>query len=321
MTSPLGLFVSVEGLSAEQLKKWFDRILKDHRREGSPFYIDNLALTPVASDINGVISLYETQLDWIKDYLPHFGNIFVGGFTPPPPTPDFDPFRDGIKNDDIRWAHIYGTREVANKFIKYYHSKNLTIPIHWYINYEADLNYFTDDDGIEITDKYTWYLMQVIEDLTQISLNNGLNQPQFLWSPYFGRRIRDLNGPTIDKLTARIRSILQNVPKLGWLHFQDGVGANAKKFSNGNITYSATAENAIEYFHRVLVPANDGGHLVSGIIDMEFFVMDGEDPNGLGIYTGDPAEQECRLCEYRRANIPVGISFEIRYWHSSLYGD
>ena len=52
---------------------------------------------------------------------------------------------------------------------------------------------------------------------------------------------------------------------------------------------------------------------------MEFFVMDGEDPNGLGIYTGDPAEQECRLCEYRRANIPVGISFEIRYWHLTVW--
>ena len=124
----------------------------------------------------------------------------------------------------------YGTREVANKFIKYYHSKNLTIPIHWYINYEADLNYFTDDDGIEITDKYTWYLMQVIEDMTQISLNNGLNQPQFLWSPYFGRRIRDLNGPTIDKLTARIRSILQNVPKLGWLISKTASGQTPRNF-------------------------------------------------------------------------------------------
>lgn len=80
MTSPLGLFVQVSSLpSAFEVSKWFGRIVKDHRRKGSPFYISNLALESIAQkDSNGSIVLSTEKLDLIKDYLLHFDNMFVG---------------------------------------------------------------------------------------------------------------------------------------------------------------------------------------------------------------------------------------------------
>src|SRR6476619_7850249 len=95
MTSPRGLFVSVNGLalSAGEVKKWFDRIIKDHKRKDSPFYIGDLALGEIVTkDANGSIQLAKTPqgeyyLDWIKDYLPHFDNVFVGSLSPEGVTP------------------------------------------------------------------------------------------------------------------------------------------------------------------------------------------------------------------------------------------
>lgn len=327
MTDPVGLFVSVEGLSKDELRKMFDKILEDHHREGTPFYINNLVLAPVASkDQNGAIRLYKERLDWIKDYFHYFGNIFVGGAGPLSLGPGFDPFRDGIKDDDYRWGHINDTREVANQFIQYYHENNLTgIAIHWYINYEADLNYFSDSDGSEITDKYTWYLMEVTKEFTEISINSGLNKPEYFWSPYFGKGYSEENK---DTLIARIKSLLQNASKLTWLHVQDGVGAHAIRHSDGTIAYELghRAEDAIKYHWEVLAPADDGHTLLSNLLNMEYFVcslgQDGRPDCTRKMYPGDPGEHDDRICQYKQAGVfPVGVSFEIRYWYAARYGN
>lgn len=62
---------------------------------------------------------------------------------------------------------------------------------YWYINYEADLNYFADTDGDTIKNAYMLYIAELTRDLTEIS-NNGLNAPEFFWSPLFGKRYRDV---------------------------------------------------------------------------------------------------------------------------------
>jgi hypothetical protein len=316
MTSPLGLFVQVANLPpALEVKKWFDRIVRDYSQPGTAFYIPNLALEYIATkDADGSIVLAKDDqgnlyLDRIKDYLPHFGNVFVGSL-----------WVDGVLDEDSRWANIYATRDAAKLFIQYMRDNNIAIPIHWYIEIEANLNDFTSSD---VTNAYTWYIMQLTKDLTEISQNNGLNTPEFLWSPYWYKPFNQLAVDDPNLLINNIKSLLVNAPRLTWLHFQDGVGAHAGKHPDGTITYGMTATDAINYFHQILVPANSEGTLKSGIINMEYFVcvpgQDGSADCARGMYPGDPVEQEDRMAQYRQANIPVGVSWEVRWWYASLY--
>ena len=320
---PEGLFVQVSSLPSDagEVRKWFERI-EDHRRLGFQFYMTVLTLENIATgerDENGVIKLEsirlcDEQLDWIKDYLPHFNFLFVGGITLRQPSANWDPNREGILDDNFRWANIFAARDAANLFIQYLRDRNITTRIHWYINYEADLNYFADSDGVDIKDRFKWYIMQVTKDLTEISLNNGLNEPEFFWSPYFGRPYNSLTTSQRSMLINGIRDILDSVPRLGWLHFQDGVGGHAFINPDGTITYGFTAQDAINYYQKVLVPAS-GGNLRSGLINMEYFVFD-KDRN---IFPGYQIEHENRLFQYRQANIPVGVSWEVRWWYKSLH--
>lgn len=155
-------------------------------------------------------------------------------------------------------------------------------------------------------------MLPLTNHLTELSQTNGLNEPEFLWSPYFGQY------PSLQAVRQviifRLRDLLASVPKLGWLHVQDGVGAHSKKHSDGTITYPLTAEDVISYFNNVLIPAS--GTLRSLRLNMEFFVFG---PDGIAMYSGDPREQDNRQSKYKQANVPVGISFEIRYWYGSLY--
>jgi hypothetical protein len=314
---PEGLFVQVNNFpSDDEVREWFNRI-EDHRRLGFQYYMTVLTLQNIATkDANGQIVLSEHNLDLIKDYLPNFTFVFVGSVTLREPDGTWDPFRDGIKEDNFRWENIYATRDAATKFIQWMKNRHMNIKIHWYINYEADLNYFTALDGISIKDAYKWYIMQLTSDLTDISLQNGLNEPEFFWSPLFGKPYASLSPFQRSRLISGIKDILDSVPRLGWLHFQDGVGGFSIKHQDGTITYGRKPQEVIDYYQKILVAAS-GGNLRSGLINMEYFVFD-ENRN---IYSGDPAEHEDRLCKYREAGIPVGVSWEVRWWYKSLYGD
>jgi len=141
---------------------------------------------------------------------------------------------------------------------------------------------------------------------------------QLFYGPLlFGRPFEISANPKSIKLVSNLHDLLVGAPKLNWLHFQDFVGQPAKRQSDGSVKYYFTANDAIGYYSEVLVPANSSGQLVSGLVNMEHFIMD---DNG-SVYPGDPMEHAERHCAYRRAGIPVGFSWEIRWWYKSLYGD
>jgi hypothetical protein len=194
MASPLGLFVSVNGVAAtaDEVKKWFDRILKDHKRWGSAFYIGNLALGEIVKkDANGSIVRCE-ELDWIKDYLAFFDNVFVGSLAPEEVTDTTheNPYSEGIKKPEIRLANINAAHDAANLFIKFLRENNIAIPIHWYISYEANLNNLMD---FSIYESYKTYIRDLIANLSNVSFGSGLNPPEFLWSPYLTQAFNELS--------------------------------------------------------------------------------------------------------------------------------
>jgi hypothetical protein len=314
MRSPLGLFVQVISLTSPpytegEVRKWFERIIRDYRRKGSSHYIETLVLEFIGSKASASPpQLCEEQLDWIKDYLPHFDYLFVGSI--------FPRYLTGVPydiTDDIsRRGNIFAARNLASKFIRYLRTNNITIPtIHWYIEWEGKLDRFARSD---IKNAFKEYFLQYTNKLTEISHDYGLNEPEFFWSPSISKRYNALTTAEKTRLVRNIRDLLESVPKLGWLHFQDKVGTFATKHPDGTITYNFSAEDAINYYHKILVPAASGTNLKSALINMEFFVFD-EDGNTV---PGDPFEHEERQCKYMRANIPVGISWEISYWYPTL---
>jgi hypothetical protein len=310
---PTGLFIQVGSLESEILaKKYLDRVAS-HKRLGFPLYMENLVLEAIAyqNDHAGPIIFNEEKLNWIKDYLHLFDKVFVGSLWVG---------KDGVWTDESRWANIHGTVDVAKQFIKYRQDNNITIPIHWYIELEADLNWFNSTEpSNNPRDLYTWYIMELTEELAKISKDKGLNYPpnlDFLWSPFWTKNLKDVPGDR-PVLIKNIKSLLGNAPLLTWLHLQDGIGGQSIKHSDGSITYNRNAQDAIDFFNLLVEANSEFQTLRSGIINMEFFVT--KEDNTLD--PGDPLEQEERTLQYRQAGIPVGISWEISWWSRSLYGD
>jgi PASTA domain len=155
--------------------------------------------------------------------------------------------------------------------------------------------------------------------MTKLSADNGLNAPEFLWSPYFSSYHPHPQPAVIKSIKVRLNSILASEPRLSWLHVHDGVGARSKKHSNGVIIweYPLTSEKVIRYYNDILVPAASGTALKSNCINMEFFVFDDQKPANM--LPGDIHEQEERQSAYMQANIPLGVCFEIGYWYGSKY--
>ena len=316
---PMSLFVQVSSLpmadKGAEVRKWFEKILSDHKRQGSPHYIHDLALSDVATidPSTGISTFAKDQLNVIKNYLSYFGNVFVGTVL----INHADPYSSGIQDETFRWKNISASREAAARYVEYLKDSQINMPVHWYISYEADLNRLTDDG---IKEAYKAYIKQLTEDLAEINVREGLNpNPSFLWSPAFHTRFHAVSDADKNKLASNLRNLFAGAPRLNWLHFQDFVGQPAKRQSNGSIHYDFTADDAIGYFSEVLVPANSSLQLKSCLVNMELFVSDAINP--LSLHPGDPMEQSERHCAYRRAGIPVGFSWEIRWWYRSLYGD
>jgi len=54
--------------------------------------------------------------------------------------------------------------------------------------------------------------------VTEISPNNGLNEPEFFWSPFFGKRYR-FHGETIEMpFLIEYQGYSSKSPKHDWLH-------------------------------------------------------------------------------------------------------
>jgi hypothetical protein len=249
MGSPLGLFVQVGSLDwgiklFGEPSNWFDKILEVFGQPTSPNHLETLILTDVATiDVNGSAVLVTdgqgiTMLDKFKDYLTKFDYLFVAGGTP---------FELDIRQASSRSAHINFCRDASSLFIKYIQENNITKPIHWYILPEADLNVFGNAGYVA---DWKAYISEYINVMTGLSAAYDLNVPEFLLSPYFTGypafqivRLAIKNG---------LRNLLTSVPRLRWLHVQDGVGREPRRHPEGTIGYPLTPEDVIAYYNNIL---------------------------------------------------------------------
>jgi MYXO-CTERM domain-containing protein len=305
--APKSLFVQATsvptGSDAYITRTWFHKVCTDHRTPGASNYIHNLVLSEIA-DTQG--NLMTDALDIIEDYYGCFDNIFVGTRN----LDHADPYVTGMKDSTFRWDNINLSVLVANAYEARFNQLAPASGFHWYISYEANLNYLASD--VTLKNAYAAYLLELSNQLNAIRPGEVLWSPAF-WTPYS-------SVPSSAALQNAIHDVLTTAPGITWLHFQDFVGQAASYNCNTTITsYGFGASDAIGYYG--LVSAANPGTVASVRINMEHFILGDVSTCGAWyIVAGDPTEHTAREAAYEAAGAPMGASWEIRWWYQAHYG-
>lgn len=305
--TPKSLFVQATsvptGADAYQTRTWFHKVCMAHRTPGSPDFIYNLVLSEIA-ETSGTLAT--AALDIIEDYYGCFDNVFVGTVN----LPHADPYVSGMKDASFRWDNINLSVAVANAYQTRFSQKFPGQDFHWYVSYEANLNYLASDTALK--NAYAAFLLELSNQL------NVIRPGAVLWSPAFWTPFASVPNPTA--LRNALSDVFTTAPGITWLHFQDFVGQAARKNCNtGNVTYGFTAADGIGYFG--LVNQANPGSLASVRVNMEHFILG--DVTTCGTWymePSEPAELAAREAAYETANVPIGASWEIRWWYLAHYG-
>jgi len=305
--TPKSLFVQATsvptGTDAYITRTWFHKVCTEHRTPGAPDYIRNLVLSEIA-DTQG--NLITDALDIIEDYYGCFDNIFVGTRN----LDHADPYVSGMKDATFRWDNINLSVLVANAYEARFNQLTPAAAYHWYISYEANLNYLASDTTLK--NAYAAYLLELSNQLNAIRSGAVLWSPAF-WTPYG-------SVPSYPALQGAIQDVLTTAPGITWLHFQDFVGQAARyNCSTTSTSYGFTAADGIGYHG--LVSAANPGTVASLRVNMEHFILgDVATCGSWYIVAGDSAEHAAREASYEAAGVPIGASWEIRWWYQALYG-
>jgi len=285
---------------------------------------------------NDRIFYYTLGMDVAKNYFHCFSNVFVGtalvSWTGQNGNPGLhnNTYYDGICDEHYRWLNIDLNKRIA-EYLSNVYLKDITF--HWYIPYEANLNYFiTNKEGTmnrcsnnqyTVNDAFKAFLSEMVNNMTTIK------NTTILWSPSFW----DKYDPNITpELKESLKTIFSTIPKLNWLHFQDLLGATSC-LKAGVLFHEMTMYDVKGYYRllqEVFSPPN-----VSLAVNMEMFTTqptleDCTDCKYVYSDTSTPGINYCkyvdigiddlhqRQVEMKKEGIPVGTCFEIRYWYEAL---
>lgn len=319
--SPRELFVQVSsvptGAEAYKTQAWFNKACAQNPK------LDSLVLQNVA-DAQG--NLYAAQLDTISSYFKCFSNIFVGTTEPLWDGPG-SPYVEGIVDPNFRWSQIYLSRAIADKFIARYPD----LYFNWYITYEANLNFFVGDDvrtdtkvgtpitGNSVKEAYKAYLAQLSGDLYA-------KKPRaVLWSPTFWKPFLDMSAEERANLQVAIQDTIAASNRVNWLHFQDFMGqqsfvrCESTASCYPRVIYKIGCDNTKNYYS-LLSDATANTQIVSLRVNMEMFITQYLPNDTYGLMPADKYELFEREACYSRNNLPIGASWEIRWWYWTYFG-
>jgi hypothetical protein len=285
--------------------------------------LDSLILTEVADEQG---NLYTSVLDLIiQRYSQCFSNIFIGTTTAKWTGPG-SVYSEGMVNADYRWKNIYLSRTIADNLLARYPN----LYFNWYISYEANLNYFIGDDvrvdravgtpisGYTVKEAYKAFLYQLSSDLYA-------KRPRaVLWSPSFWTAFNELSITQQSQLQLAVRDVMLFATRVNWVHFQDFMGQSAivqcrdANYCFPRIVYKSTCENTVKYFN-LLKAASTNTSVVSLRTNLEMFVTQRFPSGSDGFVPADRNELNEREACYARNNVPIGASWEIRYWYRSYF--
>lgn len=277
-------------------------------------------------------SLRATQLDVASDYFSCFNAVFLGiphktsaEWKDWPRTPDQDPSNDnpgtmydvGIRNSSFRAENVRVAKMAADNIAARYP----TLPFHWYISYESNLNYQADAG---IRTGYKDYLSQVSNYLYSVAPRSVLWSPTF-WTPY-----ESLTPAQRESLTVAVSDVFASSPRINRVDFQDFIGqASTVTCVDGtnclpwqSVKYKIDYRNTYGYWALMRdAQARAGYTVVNLMVNMELFITQRRADGSFVSFTpGDPVEIKHREEMYADRKIPIGASWEIRYWYLSNFG-
>lgn len=286
-TTRLSLFMQVDSMSEDEMVAGLHHIRDHHRNPAKEDYVFNLVLNETGH-YDG--TLRTPTLDTLADFLPGgpmpaFDNVFVGSAVLPWAGPG-NPYREGMASELFRWENLLLQRNLWHAFqARYPH-----VPFHFYINYEGVLDYFEEEP---LRSYYEAFLVQSVRDSHKVRPNHAV-----LWSPAVWRD-NALSTPEVDAVVRTLSNVKYHANQVGhdrgisWLHLQDMLG---REWSGNDLddvrTWYWQLENAWEFD--------------SLRIDAELFTPDYQPLS--------PAEYAHRMNYYDLHDLPVGASWEFRYW-------
>jgi len=313
---PKSLFISPSALwkiPDETIREWFEHIAAHHRTPGSPQRIDSLVLSDIA-DIDpddpqqASARLLATptptmnakwchpinhKLDVIAPYFNNFDAVYVGS-AHIKWTGAGNEYDKGIQDAAFRQKNLRIATNAMDRFIaRYPHLK-----FKWYISYEANLNYFTDS---KIKDAYVAYLSELCRQM------KARCDTDILWSPNFWSKFSALSETNRATLVANLKDLFARVP-VTELHYQDFMGG-----SSASGPYRFTPHDVKNYYDLL---AGLGGPLVR--VNVEMFVV--TDLKKFSLAAMSHADYVQRMKDYNELQLPLGASWEIRYWYPAHQG-
>jgi hypothetical protein len=286
-----GLFIQVSSVNPVQMVELIEHLRRRHRHGADR--ITQLCLSDVA---DGSGNVRWSTLDLLAPYLPGggrqaFDRLFIGTLFIPWTGPGTG-YREGIFNDSFRWQNITASRQVAQQL----HARWPGRVWDWYITYEAFTDWLED---ASLRTRYEWYLIELCRQL------NGVRPGRdFMWSPAWGIPLRTWSAARQANLRSQLQTLFNNTRTFSgtrgitWLHLQDSVAATR----GGSITNN----DAVNHY-RFLAGA---GYAFSSLaLNLELW----RNQSGQ-VVPGDPAEIFQRRSFYAAMGVPVGISWELRYW-------
>jgi hypothetical protein len=272
------------------LERSLAHICSAHRGAGTGRISDLVLTDAVGHDSAGRPSeeLNTEVLDRVLAHRHCFDNLFIGTV---PEVILADPYGADIGLEASRWEWLNAARRVADAVVAYMAREAEGVSWHWYVSYEANLNFFTT---ASYRSNYVALLHQHVADL-----NARRGGTAVFWSPTFWTDPADLSASARTALRSAIADFFTRVPGITWVAVQDHVG----------VSPSFTCADALVYYDLVRAAAPS---LASVQLNVEYF-----DATAGGIRDGDPTELASRLACYASAGARVGASFDFRYWYAT----
>jgi hypothetical protein len=271
------------------LERALDHLCRAHR--SGLGVMRDLVLTDAVSAAAGspTETLNEEVLDRVLAARACWDNLFIGTI---PEVILSDPYAPSTINDETsRWTWLYAARRVADSVAAYMAREAPGLAWHWYVSYEANLNYFTD---ATYRASYVALLDQHVRDLRARHDTTAI-----FWSPTFWTDPAALSSAQRSALSSALSDLFARVPGITWVVVQDHVGVSS----------AFSCADALDYYGMVRAA---GPSLASVQINVEYF-----DATSGAIRAGDPAELAARVRCYLDAGANLGASFEYRYWYAT----
>jgi hypothetical protein len=333
--APKSMFLDLGGTTADEIARRIDRICAEHRDPASDAYIMNVVLVGVL-DEHGRL-----RVDQLLAVLPHvpgggrttcFDNVFIGPTQldgtgqPWKSRPDFpgglDPwcadslYCGGIMTQSWRWDNIEANRRAANLFLAFVdlHFPGVRENLNWYITYEG---YFDWLGGNRYSDRisaaYAAYLLELVKVFHQTLRHAGepaeTASRAVLWSPAYESSYYSYTQLELNNIRDNMRGVFHNVQAMAaaegisrgvdWLDMQDKLGQTD--------CFSVECYAGVKQWYDFLTTVNFEAFSFANLrVNMELFSsnMPGPDVN----------EHRARQNFYEANGIPIGASWELRFW-------